>query len=103
MWAGNEFRLSEFECGAWGKSDELRNSNSEIRTSHLLIARTRFGLRNVTIPLRRYQMPAFVFQTSSACMVDPSVSRIVIDPLAGLVMLPVETGFELTLSGLESG
>jgi hypothetical protein len=51
----------------------------------------------VTIPLRRYQIPSLVRQTSSAGIRDPFVSRIVTEPdLAASVAL-VDTGAELTV------
>ncbi len=55
------------------------------------------------MPLRRYQMPAFVLQTSSACKLEPLARRMVTGPGAGFATLPVETGFELTRSRAESG
>ena len=55
------------------------------------------------MPLRRYQMPAFVLQTSSASKVEPSASRMVTGPRPDFVTSPVETGFELTRTRAESG
>ncbi len=63
-------------------------------------------LRRVTNPLRRYHIPSAVSQTSSALIVVPSVSRIVIGPrlfaastfvATGPVLSATRTGSALTV------
>ena len=50
---------------------------------------------SVTRPLRRYQIPSPVSQTSSASTLVPLVSRMTTAPPFGLSSAPVDTGLEL--------